>query len=101
MDQIKANLAYHGRKLENHPLLLHIAKVNRKSVMPDMVYGDHKRLQQVLINLIRNAIDFSFHNGEILISINYDYKDSLLICVINDNGVGIKKKDQNTIFSLL
>jgi signal transduction histidine kinase len=66
-----------------------------------MVYGDPNRLQQVLFNLIRNAIDSSFRNGEILINLNYDYRENKLICIIYDNGLGIKKSDQKTIFNLL
>lgn len=46
-----------------------------------------------MINLIKNSIDFSFHEGEIFISINYDYKESLFMFVINDNGIGINKKN--------
>lgn len=75
-----------------------MSKVNRISVLPDQVYGDPIRLQQVLLNLIRNAMDSSFRDGEINILINYDYKEDKLICIVNDNGMGIKKNDQDSIF---
>jgi signal transduction histidine kinase len=82
-------------------LLSHVSKVTRRSVLPPIVIGDSGRLQQVLINLIRNAIDNSFNDGQVFITINYDYKENQLIGIITDRGVGIKKNDQKNIFNLM
>lgn len=98
---IKANLESCGRTFENHLLLSHMSKVNRRSVLPPQVLGDQSRLQQVLINLIRNAIDNSYISGSVQITINYDYKENQLIGIIKDNGLGIQKDQQQNIFSLL
>ena len=70
-------------------------------MLPPIVIGDSGRLQQVLINLIRNAIDNSFNDGQVFITINYDYKENQLIGIIKDRGVGIKKNDQKNIFNLM
>ena len=39
-DMIKANLESCGRTFENHLLLSHMSKVNRRSVLPPQVLGD-------------------------------------------------------------
>ena len=100
-DRIRANLEACGRNNENHLLLSHLTKVNRRSVLPPQVRGDQSRLQQVLINLIRNAIDNSYDSGWVQITINYDYKENQLICIIKDNGPGIQMDQQLNIFKLM
>jgi hypothetical protein len=39
-DIIKANLDSCGRNIENHLLLSHLSKINRRSVLPPQVLGD-------------------------------------------------------------
>ena len=75
-DKIKANLESCGRTNQNHLLLSHLSKVNRRSVLPPYVSGDQSRLQQILINIIRNAIDNSYVSGAVEIIINYDWQEN-------------------------
>lgn len=56
-----------------------------------MVKTDTKRLQQVFLNLISNALKFTDRNGKIMIIIE-KFKDSVRIAVA-DTGVGIKDED--------
>ena len=58
--------------------------------------GDKKRLQQVLINLINNAIKFT-KEGEIKIVFSFPEADCWRIQVI-DTGIGIPKEIQPHIF---
>ena len=55
---------------------------------PIIIMGDQQRLEQVIINLLRNAIDavINVEQPEIKISL---YKDKSAILSIGDNGIGI------------
>ena len=55
---------------------------------PIIIMGDQQRLEQVIINLLRNAIDAvtNVEQPEIKISL---YKDKSAILSIGDNGIGI------------
>jgi PAS domain S-box-containing protein len=58
---------------------------------------DKDRIEQVMINLIDNAIKFSDKGGKIRISVT-DEKKQILISV-EDQGMGIPEKDQAVIFN--
>ena len=45
--------------------------INTDSAIPPLVYGDGPRLQQIMLNLLRNAIRFSRH-GEVSLSASLD-----------------------------
>lgn len=59
------------------------------------VYGDHKRIKQVLINLIVNAIKYT-DNGGITLKVNSN-SDHIQFAVI-DTGIGIPKEHIAKIF---
>ena len=63
-----------------------------------MVIADESRVKQVIDNLISNAMKFTPENGSIKMSAD-DLGDFVLISVA-DSGVGIKKDDQEKIFSM-
>ena len=60
--------------------------------------GDKRRFQQVLINLVKNAIKFT-HRGKIQIKAWYNLPLSSLIVHITDDGVGIAREDFPTLFT--
>jgi two-component system phosphate regulon sensor histidine kinase PhoR len=60
------------------------------------VFGDEERLKQVLINLIDNAIKYTSENGYVKVSL--DIKEKEVIVSIEDNGIGIPKRDLPRIF---
>ncbi len=85
------------------------ASVNGVNVQIDIaddtppVFGDSGQLQQVLINLLNNALDAIYEKhgvrgGEMLITSGPEGKDAVHISV-RDNGCGIGNEDQQKIFS--
>ena len=61
------------------------------------VFADYQKIQQILYNLVNNAIKFSPDNDEVEI-IAYKTKKSFIIKV-HDNGIGIDKKYHGKIFA--
>jgi PAS domain S-box-containing protein len=60
-------------------------------------YSDPTRLQQVLLNLLGNAVKFT-HNGQITIETEcLDGLDEVMIRII-DTGIGIPEEEQERIF---
>ena len=70
-----------------------------------MIKTDQKRLQQVILNLMSNAVKFSQTHGLIIIRItrckseSHDGKEILKVSV-NDHGIGIRKRDKKRLFQL-
>ena len=64
------------------------------------VNTDFKRLQQVLLNLLQNAVKFTDRNGKIFLIVEKQVNNFLRISVV-DNGEGIKTEDQDKLFRLL
>ena len=79
--------------------------------VPEIVYFDQKRVKQVLINLIFNALKYT-ERGYVTVIIDCDYPktlkfkdhDRLHHCTLNfavsDSGWGIRKKKRMNIFEL-
>lgn len=68
--------------------------------IPEKLVGDPLKLSQVLINLIGNSLKFT-QNGDVFVrvkKIKEDNNKTLLHFEIEDNGVGISKKKQKSIF---
>jgi PAS domain S-box-containing protein len=62
-----------------------------------IVDGDRERMQQVIINLINNAIKYSPDKNSIEVTIDKD-KENQIVVQIKDNGIGLAKEDQVKIF---
>jgi two-component system sensor histidine kinase BarA len=63
--------------------------------MPQSVLADPVRLNQILSNLVNNALKFT-EAGHVLISLHYD-KGTLTLAV-TDSGIGIPQKKLNLLF---
>lgn len=61
------------------------------------VFGDRKGLEQVLINLLDNAIKYGREGGNIKISVNENPNSEVQVSV-QDDGFGIPKEDLPRIF---
>ena len=68
-------------------------------LIDDEIYinGDYKRLSQVFINLIKNSIEAIPSDKNGIITITNSIKNNILNIVIEDNGIGIDKKNMMKI----
>ena len=66
-------------------------------IAPDVgeIVSDSRRVEQVIINLLNNAVKFT-EKGEI--RLECEIKDSCLTTIIKDSGIGIKPEDMGRIF---
>ncbi len=64
---------------------------------PKYVYADKERIQQVITNLLVNAIKYSKEKGTVEVSIENLTKSKYLIR-ITDNGIGIKEEHLSRVF---
>ena len=62
-----------------------------------IVKADHKRLKQVMINLISNAIKYNHLNGKIIISAN-KISDDVIRVSVTDDGNGLTQEQQSNLF---
>ncbi|MCU0947100.1 MAG: ATP-binding protein [Porphyrobacter sp.] len=66
------------------------------SGLPEFVRADPKRLRQVLINLITNAIKFTDQGA---VTLKVDYRNELATFSVIDTGIGIAPEDITRIFA--
>lgn len=64
--------------------------------LPEFVHADPKRLRQVLINLIANAIKFTDHGT---VTLRVDYRNQLATFSVIDTGIGVAPGDAERIFA--
>ena len=60
------------------------------------VYADRRKIQQVLYNLIDNAVKFSENGSSVTVEVTL--KNEKAFISVKDHGVGIPKKDLNKIW---
>ena len=63
--------------------------------IPDKVIGDPTRIQQILLNLLKNAVKFT---NQGYIHLELSRKDDELLFQITDSGIGISKQKQKNLF---
>lgn len=68
--------------------------------LPNVVVGDAKRIKQVLLNLVSNALKFT-DKGRIVFTVNAEYQADDTICLsfsVQDTGIGIPSELHQTVF---
>ncbi|MDL2236144.1 response regulator, partial [Christensenellaceae bacterium OttesenSCG-928-L17] len=65
--------------------------------LPKVVYGDDKRISQILTNILNNALKYT-HEGSVHFSVSRQ-ADEKIKFVVNDTGVGIREEAIPQIFS--
>jgi len=85
-------------------MFLHQAKLKRitimhsKSNLPEFVYADQSRMEQVLCNYLSNALKYTPCDRKIVLIPQYSSESELLYMVVKDYGVGIHQFDQARLF---
>lgn len=78
-----------------------ITFVVRATLSHDLFVGDSVRLEQILLNLLTNAMKFTPENGRVCLSVNEtvsaDAYSEIRFRVI-DNGIGIQRENHRRIF---
>jgi signal transduction histidine kinase len=64
-----------------------------------VVMVDHRRIEQVVSNLISNAIKYSLDGGNIEITVREDKSAKTALLCVRDYGIGIPAYQQSRIFS--
>jgi len=62
------------------------------------VSGDVDRLQQVITNLVSNAIKYTPEGGRVSVSVSADEQKGVTVCSVCDTGMGIPSEDLSHIF---
>ncbi|GER65971.1 PAS domain-containing sensor histidine kinase [Weizmannia acidilactici] len=77
-----------------------IEKKQLELILPEqkavMMEADKDRLQQIILNLVTNAIAYTPEKGRI--EIRLEERESELDLIVSDTGIGISKKDLPRIF---
>ena len=61
------------------------------------INGIENRIEQIIANLLDNAISFSENNSNVKVKVSKLMDNKVVICVL-DEGHGFKEKDMNKIF---
>ncbi|MBI5826025.1 MAG: PAS domain S-box protein [Chloroflexi bacterium] len=78
---------------------------NRKSITVEYssspaaaIHADPKRLKQILVNLLHNAVKFTPDEGSVTLDVQADAAQGLMRFSITDTGIGISTEDQQKLF---
>ncbi len=98
-----------GRFDLNHSLsrmvdVMQVEAVSRNQTLqfkPDepemMITADAERIEQVVLNIVSNAVKYTADGGTILVRSGYSSPDRVFVSV-RDNGIGIPEEDQPRLF---
>ena len=56
-----------------------------------MIFGDPNQLEQIILNLVSNALDALKDGGKITIMLQKDSNEKIKL-IVKDNGIGIELK---------
>lgn len=65
---------------------------------PYMLYTDPLRLQQIIINLLNNALKFTPAGGSITLDYTVDKEKQCILFSVTDTGTGIPEEKQELVF---
>jgi signal transduction histidine kinase len=80
--------------------IIYSSPLNKISITADCnynIFGDRHRIEQVMINLLTNAVKYSADNSDIEVFIT-KAKNNQVAVSVKDYGIGIDKKEHSSIF---
>lgn len=63
-----------------------------------LVWADERRLKQMIVNLLGNAVKFTPENGNLGVEVHGDEEANQITITVWDNGIGIKQEDLTRLF---
>ncbi len=74
-------------------------KIGKPRNLPKILYGDEKRLTQVVLNLISNAVKYTDEGTVTFTGECFESGNRFVLCFyVSDTGIGIRKEDLDGIF---
>ena len=65
--------------------------------LPERIWGDGRRLGQILVNLLSNAIKFT-ESGEVTVSVSLEPEENAFHFMVKDTGIGIPEDRMSRLF---
>ena len=66
-----------------------------------MLYGDEKRITQIIVNLITNAVKYTQEGVVTFTGECFENEDKYVLCFyVSDTGIGIRQEDIDSIFDV-
>lgn len=75
-------------------------QIDIDSQLPAVLYGDSRRIEQILLNLLTNAVKYT-EQGTVTLSVHEEARhgDRIRMTVsVRDTGIGIRKEDMEYLF---
>jgi PAS domain S-box-containing protein len=63
-----------------------------------LMWADERRLKQMIVNLLGNAVKFTPENGKLGLEVHGDEEANQITITVWDNGIGIKREDLTRLF---
>ncbi len=96
LDEISSIMLPQARKKDQH------FEIRVRGKVPEQILGDQLRLEQVLINLLTNAVKYTPEGGNIVLSVmSHGRRSSGYVHMrfaVSDDGIGMSEEFQKTIF---
>ncbi|MBF0224269.1 MAG: response regulator [Desulfobacterales bacterium] len=89
---LKDQIIFHTPKAESKNIKIHLSELPSLPLIP----ANKRNIEEVISNLITNAIKYTITDGNIIVSSSTD--DYFLCIKIEDSGIGISEEDINRIF---
>jgi len=85
-------------KVQNQASSTHDVKLKVHNELPKTIIGDRDKLDQILTNLLNNAIKYSPGGGDVIIHATYEPDTDTVLFGVQDHGLGIPKEHLGKVF---
>lgn len=75
-----------------------IALIYQQATPVSKMYADPRRLKQILINLLTNAVKFTPDHGQVILQVAVDAEQERIQFSVIDNGIGIAPENLHKLF---